>query len=148
VYAQSDAFAKVDAQRAAWLAGTLPTAKLKTGQWTSHEWQHFLDNMPAPLTAAQAGELDRRFKLTQEPNHYIAMSWFRVAIRSGYAPAMPAIERFLLAVGRMRFVTPVYRELVKTPEGLAFAQRVFAQARPRYHPIGQASVERILKDAK
>jgi hypothetical protein len=48
----------------------------------------------------------------------------------------------------MLFLNPIYRELVKTPDGLAFAQRVFAQARPRYHPIGQASVERIIKDAQ
>ena len=51
-------------------------------------------------------------------------------------------------IGRMRFVGPLYRELVKTPDGRAFAERVYAKARPTYHPIGQASVERILKDAR
>ena len=57
------------------------------------------------------------------------------------------VERFLLTVGRMRFLNPLYRELVKTPNGRAFAERVFAKARPMYHPIGQGSVERILKEA-
>ena len=147
VYAQSDTFAKVDAQRAAWLEGRVPARQLQTRQWTSHEWQHFLDNFPAALTAAQATELDRQFKLTRALDPVVAVSWFRVAIRAGYAPALPRIEQFLLEVGRMRFLNPVYRELAKTPEGLAFAQRVFAQARPRYHPIGQASVERLLKPA-
>jgi leukotriene-A4 hydrolase len=146
VYATSDAFTKVDEQRAAWLAGTLPVAKLRTKAWTSHEWQHFLDNMPATLTTAQAAELDRRFKLTQARDSYVAVSWFRVAIRHGHAPALPAVERFLLSVGRMRFITPLYRELVKTPDGRAFALRVFEKARPMYHPIGQASVERVIQD--
>jgi len=148
IYTQSDVFAKVDEQRAAWLAGTLPTAKLRTKKWSAHEWQHFLDNMPAPLTSAQAAGLDRRFMLTREPNAYIAMSWYRQAIRASYAPALPAVERFLLDVGRMRFLNPLYRELIKTPDGRAFAQRVFDKARPTYHPIAQASVERVLKEAK
>jgi leukotriene-A4 hydrolase len=147
VYAQSDAFAKVDAQRAEWLAGTLPARKLRTANWGAHEWQHFLDNMPATVTATQLAELDRQFGLTKNPNSYIAVSWFRVAIRHGYAPALPAVERFLLAVGRMRFINPLYRELAKTPEGRAFAERVFAKARSTYHPIGQVGVERILKEA-
>jgi len=147
VYAQSDTFAKVDAQRADWLAGKLSARKLRTQSWTPHEWQHFLDNMPATVTGAQLAELDHQFALTREPNAYIAMSWFRQAIRAGHAPAMPAAERFLLTVGRMRFINPLYRELAKTPEGRAIAQRVFDKARPTYHPIAQAGVERILKEA-
>jgi leukotriene-A4 hydrolase len=148
IYAQSDAFAKVDAQRADWLAGKLPAGKLRTAGWSAHEWQHFLDNMPATVTAAQLAELDRQFALTKNPNSYIATSWFRVAVRHGYAPALPAVERFLLTVGRMRFINPLYRELVKTPDGRALAERAFAKARPTYHPIAQGGVERILKEAK
>jgi aminopeptidase N len=148
IYAQSDVFARVDAQRADWLAGKLPTGKLPAANWSAHEWQHFLDNMPATTTAAQLGELDRRFALNKSPNSYIAMSWFRIAIRHGYAPALPAVERFLLAVGRMRFINPLYRELATTPEGRALAERVFARARPTYHPIAQVGVERTLKAAK
>jgi len=147
VYAKSDAFAKVEEQRAAWLAGKVPAAKMHTQAWGSHEWQHFLDTMPASVTSAQLAELDKQFLLTKAMDNYIAMSWFRQAIRSGYAPAMPAVERFLMTVGRMRFVNPLYRELVKTADGRAFAQRVFARARPMYHPIAQAGVERILKEA-
>ncbi len=146
VYTQSDVFTKVEEQRAAWLAGTLPTARLRTANWSSHEWQHFLDTMPATVTTAQIAELDRQFALTRTPDNYVATSWFRQTIRAGYAPAMPSVERFLLTVGRMRFINPLYRELVKTADGRAFAERVFARARPMYHPIGQGSVERILKE--
>ena len=46
----------------------------------------------------------------------------------------------------MKFLNPIYRELAKTPEGLAFAQRVYEKARPGLHPIGQASVDRILRE--
>jgi len=147
IYAQSDAFAKVEAQRTAWLDGKLPAKQLPTARWSAHEWQHFLDGMPASATAAQMAELDRQFALTRNPNSYIATSWFRIAIRHGYAPALPAVERFLLSMGRMKFLNPLYRELANTPEGRAFAERVFARARPTYHPIAQAGIERILKEA-
>jgi aminopeptidase N len=147
VYAQSDAFAGVDEQRAAWLEGKLPARKLRTAAWSSHEWQHFLDDMPATVTPAQLAELDRQFALSKAPDDSIAVSWLKVAIRQGYAPALPAVERFLLTVGRMRFINPLYRELAKTADGRAFAHRVFDKARPTYHPIGQAGVERILKEA-
>ncbi len=147
VYAQSDAFSKVDAQRSTWLEGRLPVAKLRTAEWSPHEWQQFLDNMPASATPQQIAELDRRFKLTGSKDSYIAMSWFRVAIRHGHAPAYPALEKFLLRVGRMRFINPLYRELVKTASGREFAQKVYAQARSSYHPIAQASVDRILNGA-
>jgi aminopeptidase N len=147
IYAQSDVFAKVEEQRAAWLAGTLPTARLRTQDWSSHEWQHFLDTMPAGASAERMGELDQQFGLNRAPDSYVAMSWYRQAIRAGYAPALPAVERFLLTVGRMRFINPLYRELAKTADGRALAQRIYERARPMYHPIAQAGIERILKEA-
>jgi aminopeptidase N len=144
VLTQSDVFARVDAQRSAWLEGKLPAAKLRTAQWSPHEWQHFLDNMPATATTGQVAALDRQFRLTQSKNSYIAMSWFRVAIRHGHQPAYPALEKFLLRVGRMRFINPLYRELAKTESGREFARKVYEQARGGYHPIAQAGVDRIL----
>ena len=147
VYARSDAFATVDALRLQWLEGKLPADKLPGAKWTSHEWQHFLDNMPDTVTPAQLGELDRAFKLTGANDNYVAVSWYRMAIREGHTDARPAVDRFLLEVGRMRFINPLYRELAKTPGGLARAKAVFAKARPTYHPIAQAGIERILADA-
>jgi hypothetical protein len=37
---------------------------------------------------------------------------------------------------------------VKTPEGLAFAEQVYARAKPGYHPLTQQVVEGILAKAK
>ena len=144
VRAESDAFTKVDSQRDAWLAGTISVAGLKTARWSAHEWQHFLDNLPDTTTPAQVAALDRRFHLNREPNAYIATAWFRQAIRFGYEPALAPVEKFLLTVGRMRFINPLYRELAKTPEGLARAKSIYQRAKPGYHPIARAAVERLL----
>jgi hypothetical protein len=42
---------------------------------------------------------------------------------------------------------PTYEALAKTPQGLAFARRVFAAARAGYHPITAASVAATLDKA-
>jgi len=44
-------------------------------------------------------------------------------------------------------IMPIYEELVKTPDGLAFAQETFARAKPGYHPITTGSVEAVLAKA-
>jgi leukotriene-A4 hydrolase len=148
IYAQSNVFTAVEAQRAQWLEGRLAARRLPAKGWSALEWQHFLDGMPESVTPGQLEQLDRAFALTEVRDSYIAASWFRLAIREGYAQALPAVDRFLLEVGRMRFINPLYRELAKTPGGLARARAVFEKARPGYHPIAVAGVERILAEAE
>ena len=55
-------------------------------------------------------------------NAEILSDWFHRAIPAGYKPAYPALERFLMSVGRRKFIGPLYAALAKTPEGLAFAR--------------------------
>ena len=37
---------------------------------------------------------------------------------------------------------PLYKELLKTPEGTARAKAIYAKARPFYHPIAAESVDK------
>jgi hypothetical protein len=69
------------------------------------------------------------------------MRWYPLAVRSGYHAADGAIADFIARVGRRKLIMPIYAELVKTPEGLAFAKDVFARAKAGYHPITTGSVE-------
>lgn len=147
VWPQSDAFAKVDAAREAWLAGKTSAAKLDTAQWSTRQWQYFLDGMPASLSKKQMAALDKTFRFSDKSNAAVASRWFRVVARQGFAPAYPAMERHLKRIGRMLLITPVYRELVKTPEGLKLARRIYGEAKSGYHPIAQNAVEQILDGA-
>ena len=56
--------------------------------------------------------------------------------------------KFLERVGRRKLILPVYKALVATPDGLAFAEQAFAKARPATHPITAGSVEAIIAEAK
>ncbi len=142
--AQSARFEAVDQQHAQWLKGDLPALALKTQAWTSHEWVRFIEKMPDTLTLEQLQDLDSAFAFTGTPNPEIAQRWYPLTVRSNYVAARPAIEAYLLKIGRRKLIMPTYNALASTDEGRAFAQAVYAKAKAGYHPITQGSVEQAL----
>lgn len=140
---QSPAFAEVDAQLARFAAGT-PPASLDTGDWTTHEWLHFIRNLPAPLSRDRMAALDAAFKFTESGNAEILGIWFEQAIKNDYAAAYPAMERFLTSMGRRKFLTPLYSAMVKTPEGKKMALEIYRKARPGYHSVSRQTIDGIV----
>ncbi|HET9694971.1 MAG TPA: M1 family metallopeptidase [Steroidobacteraceae bacterium] len=142
---QSDAFARVDAQRERWERGELPTASLATSGWSVQEWLQFLNGVARPHAVARLAELDRRFGLTGSRNAEVAHAWYRLALGSGYPGLDPALERYLTGIGRLKLIRPLYEGLMQTPQGAEFARRVYAEARPGYHAIAQRALDRVVK---
>jgi aminopeptidase N len=138
------AFERVDAAREAWFQGAAPAGAIDANAWTTQEWLHFIEGLPADTTAERLKELDLAFDLTSSRNAEIAFAWQIKAIAADYAPAMPALETFLMRVGRGKFIYPLYRAL-KDKGDLAAAERIFEKARPGYHPIAQRRVAEILQ---
>jgi leukotriene-A4 hydrolase len=148
VLPRSDAFEKVDALRKDWLGG-MPATDLPAKDWTTHEWVHFLEGMPARVPAPKLAELDAAFGLTASGNAEIGLRWLQLAIRNDYAAAWPKLESYLTTIGRRRLIRPLYEELVKTPAGAERARAIYLKARPNYHPISVASIDDIvLKKAR
>ena len=77
VMPRSDAFEIVDAARADWLSGKRALKDLQTAKWATHQWLHFLDNLPASTSIVQLRELDAVFHFTASTNNEIAHSWFK-----------------------------------------------------------------------
>ncbi|HLS82139.1 MAG TPA: leukotriene A4 hydrolase C-terminal domain-containing protein [Steroidobacter sp.] len=147
VLPQSDVFERVDLQREAWLRGERSAQQLETAKWSTHEWLHFLDNLPQDVTAAQLAQLDAAFDLTAEKNNMIVHSWLKNAIRAEYAPAWPRLEQFLTSIGRRMLVKDLYEELMHTPEGAQRARSIYAKARSLYQvPLAQQLDELMAKD--
>lgn len=140
----SNALQLVDAQREAWQQGKGRAAGLDTAKWSTHEWLHFIDNLPRQLSAEQLAELDRAFHFTDAGNARIAHSWLRVAIRNHYQPALPRLEAYLIGIGRRILIKPLYEDLMATDWGKAFAQRVYAKARGGYHPLAVSTLDPIV----
>ena len=145
--AQSRTFSNVDTARIAWRGSKeLPNPQL-TQDWGTQAWVRLLEGLGETLKPEQLEQLDAAYKFTGTANGEIAMRWYPLALRSGYLQARPAAGEFIEKVGRRKLIMPIYQELVKTPDGLAFAREAFARARPGYHPITTASVEAVLEKA-
>ncbi len=147
---QSDAFVKVDAALAALAQGTAPSA-LDTKGWNTQMWLRFVrgltDSSGKPSSVASLTALDQAFRFTASGNAEILCAWFEQTIRAGYHPADSALEAFLTSVGRRKFLRPLYAELVKTPEGLAQAKKIYERARPSYHSVSQNTIDAMLAAA-
>jgi leukotriene-A4 hydrolase len=146
VLPQSDAFTNVEHTRDAWLNGGPIDALAGTAKaWSTQEWIHFVDSLPRKMDSAKLLALDRQFKLTESANSEIAHVWFRLAIANNYTAANEAMERYMVRIGRRKLIVPLYRDLAATPQGLALAKKIYAIARPGYHPMAQETVDGILK---
>jgi leukotriene-A4 hydrolase len=136
-------FKPVDEARSAWLGGNLQAKKFGM-DWVTQQWVYFLNNMPATLQRAQLADLDKAFGFSKSPNAEIAHSWFMLVIANDYQASFPRLEEYLKTIGRRKLVTPLYAELMKTPSGTEFAKRVFAKARPGYHPQTAQAIEAVV----
>ncbi len=140
----SDRFRKVEEQVKAWQSGT-PAKDLKTSEWTSHEWLHFLRTVPAVMSEAQMAELNSAFHFSSTGNAEILQEWLLHVIDSKYSKGYPVLEKFLTSMGRRKFLKPLYTELAKTPEGLELARNIYKKARPTYHSVAVNTIDEILK---
>jgi leukotriene-A4 hydrolase len=136
-------FQPVDAARDAWLAGKLQSKKLGA-DWVAQQWLYFLDGMPPTLAGAQLADLDKTFGLSKSPNAEIGHSWFELVVANNYQPAFPRLEEYLKTIGRRKLIEPLYEALMKTSAGTEVAKRVFAKARPGYHPETVKAIEAIV----
>jgi leukotriene-A4 hydrolase len=146
--AKSDRFDKVETAAGDWSERRASTAQLATAEWTTQEWLHFLQSLPARLPTDRLTELDRAFDLTDRRNSEIAQVWLVIAVKNRYAPADARLDNFLTTIGRRKFLMPLYAELLKTPEGAAKAKDIYDRARSFYHPITVDSVDKLFAKSK
>ena len=141
--AQADpqAFAEVDAAVAAFKGGTLPKAWVG---WTTDERLRFLTRIDPKQPADRLAALDRAYSLSRAGNNELRFAFLTLAIANRYQPAVPALEEFLTMQGRRKFVRPLITSLAKDGSwGRPIAARVYAKARPSYHPITTRDLDKL-----
>lgn len=131
---------------AAEFAQTKNVTSIHPENWSSNEWQCFLRSLPDSIGASGMALLDHSFHFTDRGNSEEAFLWFRLAIRNKYATAWPAMEKFLITVGRRKFVAPLYQELQKSETGKEMAKEIYSRARSGYHSVTVGTVDAILAD--
>ena len=143
----SPRFDKIDQERSAFLDGTLPADKLDAKGWNTQEWMYFLNRLPDVTPLARIQQIDAAWHLTGTPNAEIGMRWYTHAIAAGDKAVWPAAADHMMRIGRLYLTLPLYQAFVTTPEGLTYAEKVYAKAKPGYHPLTQQAVEAIFAKA-
>jgi leukotriene-A4 hydrolase len=147
----SDAFAPVDAAALAFADGG-PASAIPWANWSTQERQRFLAwRPPVPPASgrwfkdAQLADLETTLNLRQEGNAELVFAWLDIAVQHRYQPAVTTLERFLTTQGRRKFVLPLFTSLWGQGEwGRPIATRLYAEARPGYHPVTTNSVDAVV----
>lgn len=140
----SDRYKAVEQSIHEWQEGK-PAKELATSAWSTHEWMHFLKNLPPIMKGDQLKELDAAFNFTNSGNAEILCLWFQLAIKNNYATANPKIEDFLVRIGRRKFLTPLYTALLEKDEaGKQLALKIYKKARPNYHFVATNTMDQLL----
>jgi len=139
----SDRFAAVSAIVTSFMAeGELPSADVSNA-WTTHEWLHFINSLPADISKEQLGVLDGAYGLSASGNSEISAAWFQPTIAAAYEPVYSKVESFLISVGRRKFLTPTYRALLDAGQE-QMAKDIYAKARPNYHAVSRETMDALL----
>ena len=112
--------------------------------YTTHHWLYFLRGLKN-LDSIKMHELDQNFNFTQTGNSEIACDWFKHCIDHQYEEAFPALNDFLIRVGRRKFLTPLYMRLAKSPQNKAWVKEVYQTARNGYHSVSYNTIDEVLK---
>ncbi|RST30003.1 M1 family peptidase [Sphingomonas ginkgonis] len=143
VPADPQAFATVDRAVAAYARGGQPDLAAWRG-WDTDERLRFLNRLPRKLPAARLAALDQGFGLDRIGNSEVRFAWLSLAVANRFDPALPSLEQFLTGQGRGKFVKPLFTALAKDPEwGLPIARRLYARARPGYHPLVTRDLDKL-----
>ncbi len=139
----SERFNDVNSQFQKWMNGLSPE-NLRTANWTTHEWLNFIDKLPTQVSMTRMTQLDSVFKFSSTGNAEVAEAWFLQSLIHNYTPAYIFMEKFLIEVGRRKFLMPLYKEMMKTKYGKELATKIYKQARPNYHFVARQSVDELL----
>ncbi|MDA3934375.1 MAG: M1 family metallopeptidase [Gammaproteobacteria bacterium] len=141
---QSDAFAVIDHARQQWLQQEISADALPTAAWSTQEWLYFLNKLPRDIGVKRMTELDQAYHFTASGNNEILHSWLLLAIANEYVSANARLRNYLTSIGRRKLIIPLYEALLETASGRAMATSIYTMARPGYHPLAQATVDKLL----
>ncbi|MFN7111445.1 MAG: M1 family metallopeptidase [Brevundimonas sp.] len=148
----SNAFTPVDAAAVAFFKDKGPASAIPWAEWNTQQRQRFLGWRPEGLaadadwlTAAQLADLESTLNLAHEGNSELTFAWLQIALAHRYQPSVATAERFLTSQGRRKFVMPLFQTLWNEDDwGRPIARRVYAEARPLYHPVTSGSVDQLV----
>jgi leukotriene-A4 hydrolase len=117
----------------------------QTRGWSTHEWLHFIRNLPTDLHYSFYEKLDEVYQFSLSGNSEILAAWLEHSIESGYFEDhnLDELKNFLTRIGRRKFLIPLYGALKETGH-LELAREIYEDAKPNYHAVSIGSLDELL----
>jgi leukotriene-A4 hydrolase len=117
--------------------------------WSANQVVVFLERVLAfaePLPVQKVEQMGSVYSLSDTTNVEVSARYYQVAMASGDPSIKGQVSALLGRVGRMKFVRPLYRGLIKLDYELAVD--TFERNKDFYHPICRAMVAKDLMGSK
>lgn len=118
--------------------------QLTRDQYITQEWQEFIRRLPKNIGVERMKYLDDNINFKDWGNTEIMTEWYVLGIENGYQELKPSIEKFLMKIGRRKYLMPIYKALAKKKEDKEWAKKLFVSAEKNYHYVSKNSVKKIL----
>jgi leukotriene-A4 hydrolase len=119
--------------------------ELNRSQYTTQEWQTFIRNLSKDISPEKMKEIDAHLNFKACGNTEIMTEWYVLGIQNDYVELRPYIEKFLMKIGRRKYLMPIYKALAVKKENKTWAKQVFKKAGVNYHYVSNSTVRDILK---
>lgn len=132
------------------LAKDISTGKLvlddsyQLDQFLTQEWLVFIRNLSSNIDVEKLRNIDDVLNFKSCGNSEIMTEWYILGVKNGYQEIKPDLKKFLMKVGRRKYLEPIYSELTKKKEDLVWAKEVFSKAKNNYHFVSNKTVEGLL----
>jgi len=88
-------------------------------------------------------KLDKAFDITNIGNNEVLFEWLEQSIYRDYEPAFARADKFLVEIGRRKFLTPLYSAFKETGR-VNLAKEIYKKARPNYHAVAVQTMDELL----
>lgn len=78
------------------------------------------------------------------PDYNINEQWVPLGLRVGYAAVLPVAKTITETVGRMKYLTPIYKALLSIDGGKALAEQWYQDAIDFYSPYAVGQLKRLI----
>ena len=113
-------------------------------KYVTQEWLAFFRKLPKKVDPQLLRKLDEKLNFKGCGNAEIMTEWYVLGIHSGYKDIRPDMEKFLMKVGRRKFLTPIYEALTLNTDDVKWGKKVFEKATNNYHYVSKNTIQAIL----
>jgi aminopeptidase N len=118
--------------------------RLDTKDWSAHQWRYFLTQLPKNTPIPVMESLNQTYNLAYSGNSEIRALWLETCTYAGlFSQIQPAMEDFLIQVGRRKYLMPLYQAMLQTDHKNE-ALSIYRKARSNYHAVSRQSVDALL----